>query len=97
MAKRYTIPAGTKCWVRRAGELDWWDHTTTREVRCHARCRRTDDAGRWVFLIAGWEVRVGPRVVGRNGHEPPAVLNERRQRAARAARRAAAAKTVSAE
>jgi hypothetical protein len=52
----HTIPAGTKCFVKRVGEPYWREHVTKKEVRCrgylwtNAECRR--------FAHGGWEIQV---------------------------------------
>jgi hypothetical protein len=53
---RYIVPAGVPCCIRRVGELDWRDHTTTRRILFE--CYDYAEGPLWVFSADEWELRV---------------------------------------
>lgn len=70
MTTRYEVRAGTACRVRRVGGRRWRDHKTTKALTFD-KYTPADNGGAWVFVRAGWELKVPPCYVRRLDPKPP--------------------------
>jgi hypothetical protein len=61
LVKIYTIPAGTQCHVRAAGQKDWREHKTKKAVMSVGYIWKNERTHG--FLWGGWEIKVPNEVV----------------------------------
>jgi hypothetical protein len=68
--RKFVVPVGTKCHVRRVGSADWRPFVTKRETGFDSH-GIADNGGCWTFETGGWEMKVATCfVIGREPKTP---------------------------
>ena len=60
--KRFVVPAGVRCKVKRRGDIIWRDHTTTVQS-VYASREVADGGGNWLFSSGEWLLKISPKRV----------------------------------